>query len=273
MNTPIAPPQDVLEAFTITGEPVLLKGGQGQTWRAGDVVLKPTQNIEETAWCAELINTLPQNQFRTARHKKSKYNEWVHNNWAVLEFIEGHHIVSHWEEKITVCRGFNELLVDIPKPDFIDARTDPWAIAGKMTWDELPMRADKRLTSYIETVTKHLQPLTKQSQIVHGDITGNMLFADHLPPGIIDFTPTWRPKEYALAILIVDAITWEGADETIFSYIEHEKNMFQFLLRAALFRTLVTSEFYRQLGVDRFSELPKHESILAVILGNQKRLS
>lgn len=36
-----SPPQGVLEAFSTVGDPHLLDGGQGETWRVGAVVLKP----------------------------------------------------------------------------------------------------------------------------------------------------------------------------------------------------------------------------------------
>jgi hypothetical protein len=92
-----------------------------------------------------------------------------------------------------------------------------------------------------------------------------MLFAETLPPGVIDFTPDWRPKEYALAVLVVDAITWEDATANIFSLVEQESDIYQYLLRAALFRTLVTSEFYRQYKVNRLDELPKRLRTLDII--------
>jgi uncharacterized protein (TIGR02569 family) len=273
MNSPIPPSKEVLNAYGITQDPIHLKGGQGMTWRAGNTVLKPLISEEETVWRAELIETLPQDHFCTARYKKTQNQKWVYNGWEALEYIEGLHLTDHWKEKIAVCNGFNALLANVKKPSFIDKRTHPWAIAGKMVWDEMLLQYDNRLTSYVDRITKHFSPVSCQNQIVHGDITGNMLFAAHLPPGIIDFTPVWRPKEYALAILIVDALTWEGADESIFDYLTTEENMFQYLLRAALFRTLVTSEFYRQHGIDRFSEIEHHERVLMILLEHKKNLS
>lgn len=273
MHTPPRPSADVLKAFGINDEPILLKGGQGSTWRAGDVVLKPTNSEEKSSWCAELIESLPQDQYRVARHKKAHTNAWVYEGWEVIEFIKGAHLQDHWKEKIAVCNGFNGLLTSIPKPYFIDKRTDLWAIAEKMIWEELPLSFDERLYGYVQKIKAYLKPITIANQLIHGDITGNMLFAEGLPQGIIDFTPIYRPKEYALAILIVDAITWEGADASIFSYVKNEANMFQLLLRAAFFRTLTMSEFYRLLRIDRFSELPKHESIVEILIQNQSQFT
>ena len=38
------PPAAVLDAFGVTGEPCLLEGGQGRTWRVGDLVVKPVDH-------------------------------------------------------------------------------------------------------------------------------------------------------------------------------------------------------------------------------------
>ena len=47
------PSQDVLDAFGADGDPRLLDGGQGQTFRAGDVVLKPVSDEPSTHWIAD----------------------------------------------------------------------------------------------------------------------------------------------------------------------------------------------------------------------------
>src|SRR6478752_9968351 len=41
VTTVTGPPQSVLFAFGLRGTPVRLVGGQGTSWRVGDVVLKP----------------------------------------------------------------------------------------------------------------------------------------------------------------------------------------------------------------------------------------
>ena len=46
----------MLEAFGVTGEPTLLRGGMGRTWRVGDVVLKPVADVVEHAWVAEVYD-------------------------------------------------------------------------------------------------------------------------------------------------------------------------------------------------------------------------
>ena len=60
-----------------------------------------------------------------------------------------------------------------------------------------------------------LEPLTVANQLVHGDLTGNILFDDALAPAVIDVSLYWRPPAFASAIVVADALVWEGADETL----------------------------------------------------------
>lgn len=82
------------------------------------------------------------------------------------------------------------------------------------------------------------------SQLVHGDLTGNVLFAEGLLPAVIDFSPYWRPIGYAAGIVVADALVWEGADETLLAAVEHVDDFPQYLLRALVYRA-VTDRLFR----------------------------
>ncbi|GAB4002861.1 hypothetical protein GCM10029992_42340 [Glycomyces albus] len=56
---PKPPSQGVREAFAAVGEPHLLDGGQGETWRVGAVVLKPAGLAAEVRWRASTLDALP----------------------------------------------------------------------------------------------------------------------------------------------------------------------------------------------------------------------
>ena len=61
------PPAHVLEAFGVSGEPELLPGGTGRSWRAGSLVLKPLDRApHEIAWQAEVFSSIQENEFRVA---------------------------------------------------------------------------------------------------------------------------------------------------------------------------------------------------------------
>jgi len=81
-----------------------------------------------------------------------------------------------------------------------------------------------------------LVPIVTSSQVVHGDLTANVLFADDLPPAVIDFSPYWRPTAYASAIVLADALVWEGADRSLVTKALRIDAFGQYLARALIFR-------------------------------------
>lgn len=64
-----------------------------------------------------------------------------------------------------------------------------------------------------------LKPVSLSPQIIHGDLCGNILFHDTLPPVVIDFPLDCRPREYAETILLADAIVWENGGEEAYSLL------------------------------------------------------
>jgi len=78
---------------------------------------------------------------------------------------------------------------------------------------------------------------------VHGDLTGNILFADGHSPAVIDFAPYWRPASFGSSVVVGDALAWEGADESLLGAVEHVPSFPQFLLRALIYRIVVDALF------------------------------
>ena len=72
-------------------------------------------------------------------------------------------------------------------------------------------------------------------QLVHGDLAGNILFHPGLAPAVIDVSPYWRPKRYADAIIVADAIAWGDADLRALEPLRDPIGL-QVLYRAILFR-------------------------------------
>ena len=112
-----------------------------------------------------------------------------------------------------------------------------------MAWGELPT-SEVSHVKHLTHLAAALRPLTTASQLIHGDLTGNVLFDDRLPPAIIDLAPYWRPPAYASAIVVGDALTWEGADESILDAVAHIEDFTQYLLRALIYRA-VTDRLFR----------------------------
>ncbi len=55
-------------------------------------------------------------------------------------------------------------------------------------------------------------------------------------PAIIDLSPYWRPVGYASAIVVADALLWEGADAGVLGAVDHVNDFDRYLVRALIFR-------------------------------------
>lgn len=70
----------VVEAFGLTGTPVVLPGGEGRSVLVGDAVLKPVDDVETAAWCARVLDRVEGEGFRVPR--PSLLDRRAHR-WAV----------------------------------------------------------------------------------------------------------------------------------------------------------------------------------------------
>ena len=71
---------------------------------------------------------------------------------------------------------------------------------------------------------------------MHPELFGAVLFDDDGVPAIVDLVPCWRPKEWAAAVVVVDALAWGGADVGLLHRWAHLDEWPQMLLRAVLHR-------------------------------------
>ena len=261
------PPQDIIAAFSSDGQPQLLPGGQQTTYKVNDIVLKPTDNEKESSWVAEVFSMLKEHLvFRIAKPVKSVDGRWVVDGWIANKFVAGEHKTDRWSEVIRISQAFHEALKEVERPSFFDERKDPWAIADRMAWgeEELP---DHQLTREVfAAIVPRLQRVTLPSQVIHGDISENILFASDLPPAVIDFSPYWRPATFAIAIVLIDAIVWRGASERLLNRWREIEQFDQLLLRAFLRRICEAVESERQFNKDSVGVIQPHLSILRALL-------
>jgi uncharacterized protein (TIGR02569 family) len=241
------PPPRVLAAFGRTRLVEPLAGGEGRAWKAGDLVLKPLESsssLEELTWQGALLDSLTPDGFRVARLRRARDGSAVVDGWHAWELVEGEHRERAWPDIIAVGERFHAALAGVSRTSFLDRRTDPWAIGDRVAWGELPLESFAHV-KHLERLAEALRPLDAASQVVHGDLTGNVLFAHGLPPAVIDFAPYWRPLGFASAVVVGDALLWEGADEGLLAAVEHVDEFPQLLLRALIYRAVVDAIFRR----------------------------
>ena len=107
---------------------------------------------------------------------------------------------------------------------------------------------DAQLPEPVQRLLALGDPSICTRQLVHGDLGGNVLLHDSLPPAVIDVSPYWRPTGYADAIVVADAVAWEGAGDDLVERLLRRQGE-QLLLRAVLFRVAVDhqeAQAYRQ---------------------------
>lgn len=230
------PALHVPEAFGVEGEPELLPGGRGTSWRAGTLVLKPLDRAaREIAWEAELLASVVRDGFRVARLRSE-----IVDGWTASEYVEGRHEPGRWLDIIAVGKRLHAALAHVSRPDaIIDTRANPWEVGDNVAWGE-------RAYEGIDDLLDAPEPVDAPPQLVHCDLTGNVLFHDELPPAIIDLAPYWRPTEYAAAVVVADALVWEHAPPELAGAVHP-----RFLLRALIYRAVTSIEF----GAEAIPEL------------------
>ncbi|MEV4840006.1 TIGR02569 family protein [Nonomuraea sp. NPDC049486] len=231
----VLPPAGVLAAFGLSGVPEPLPGGEGRAVRVGGAVLKPVDGREEAEWSAGLFERLPPSvSFRVPRPIRAGSGTYVVGGWTASELLPGRTGTRRWASLLAVGRAFHEALRDVPRPDLLDRRGHPWAVADRVAWQEADVALRGDAGPMLAELLGLLAPVAAPAQLVHGDLTGNVLFHRGSPPAVIDFSPYWRPAPYADAIVVADALLYHDAEPDLVDAIGEDAP--RWLARALTFR-------------------------------------
>jgi uncharacterized protein (TIGR02569 family) len=234
-----SPPSQLLAAFGIDEPLEPFPGGRGIAWGTEKLVLKLLDmSREQVIWQEQVLGDIREVGFRVTRPVRAPDGRLIIDGWVAWQRLEGEHRTRQWAEICMAGERFHRATASTPRPRFLPRRTDVFAQADRAAWD-LADLARFRFLPPIDRIVGRLQPLHAEEQLIHGDLTGNVLFHPALPPGIIDLSPYWRPPLFSTAIVVVDALMWEGADWSILSVMEQQPDAVQYLLRAAAFRAVI----------------------------------
>jgi uncharacterized protein (TIGR02569 family) len=231
------PSHVVMEAFGARGRAEKMTGGRGTAWHAGDLVLKPLDMpVEALGWLDDTARPLlATSGLRVSLPVRSRSGELLVDDWSAFPFVRGSHPVDRWHDVADVGRRFAAALADEPRPAFIAHRTDAWARADRFAWGEAEAPV-ANAAPFVAALVAARQHVDAPSGIVHADLAGNVLFDDTAPPAVIDPSLFWRPAEYSVAIVAVDAVCFHGAPISLFDTIGGDAGFQQHLIRALLFR-------------------------------------
>ncbi|MGI5200375.1 TIGR02569 family protein [Spirillospora sp. CA-108201] len=260
------PPAGVLAAFELTGSARPLAGGQGQSFRVGDAVLKPTSDPQAAEWSAAVFASLPVSvEFRVPRPCRSRDGNYVAEGWTAAELLDGQEgPAGNWEPLIAATRAFHQALRHVPRPGFLDRRRDPWAIADRVAWDEATPPSSTDADELLARLLDLKEPVRTESQLVHGDLTGNVMFHPGWPPAVIDFSPYWRPVPYAEAVVVVDGLLYHHADPELIENVLPGRDELQMLVRALVFRLTTSALWPGSEGVIPQEELARFAHVTRV---------
>ena len=250
----VRPPRAVLDAFRLGGRAEPLPGGQQTAWRVGNAVLKPL-DIDPAllSWQAGLLARLDgRSDFRVSVPLQTVDGSWTAHGWTAWRYQPGSHVAGRWHDVLEVGRRLHVALEAEPEPPSLRARTDVWAVADRVAWAELPA-SDHAGTPHLRVLSAALRPVSVRRQLVHGDLTGNVLFSPGLPPLVIDLSLYWRPPAFAAAVVVADAVVFEGAGPEVLDSCGVDTTFPQLLLRALVFR-LVSAHLLRPDEQDRTGE-------------------
>ena len=245
------PSEDIAQAFGSNENIVRLNGGQGTSYRSGNIVLKPTDDHAHSKWVASIIFNIDNaDGVRFAKPIKSIRGEWIYKGYVAWEYLEGSHQIGCYEDKIKASQKFHQLLKNVPYSKIFDTSSNSWSVANEVVWGKKHSEYGEEFNRLIDPVKLKLRPLNLPSQFIHGDLSGNFLFADKLFPAIIDFSPTWAINGFAEGVMLADVIAWESAElEAVRPFLKIP-NIEQLAWRGVLRRIIEQAEHIKWFGKD-----------------------
>lgn len=237
-------------------------------------MLKPAVDDEETNWIAGFYQDAPRDGFRLPVPVRAHSGGFVHTGWQAWEALDGSSEPGRWLETIDLCLRFHRAIAHLPKPAFFDRRPqNPWVVADQVAWDEREYETHPRLAPVVEQIRRVLRPLHGRPQLIHGDFGGNVLFAQGQPPAIIDLSPYWRPPEFAVGVVVADAIVWESAGMSLIDAGMQFPDFEQYLARAELRRILELDTLHAHYGWEVLDEIDAHLPLVQAIVERCERTS
>jgi uncharacterized protein (TIGR02569 family) len=247
-----APPDRVLDLFVAEGVLEPLEGGQGTSWRAGDLVLSPGHDASE-GWLAPIqarlavrLDDMVPRSVRLTLPVPARDGSLVTDGWSATRFEPG----------TTQCRDLAilqatahllhaHLASAVPEqPEELGARTDRWAVADRQAYDADAAveaargRPEPGLADLVDRLVAGLDGTDLgREQLVHADLAGNVLLDASGVPFVIDLSPAWRSPLWAEAVCVLDAVLWLGASAEVLDHWTSGVRR-EAMLRAALFRVL-----------------------------------
>jgi len=100
----------VAKLFTEYSNIELLDGGQNESFKVGNIAIKPVYEEEKYLWISEVLNELKSEKISISKPIKSFLGNWIEQGFGATKYINGKFYINRIDEKLEVCRNINQLL-------------------------------------------------------------------------------------------------------------------------------------------------------------------
>ena len=226
--------QTAFGAKDIEPRPVLWAGRAA--WKCGEVLIRPVPDNAVAAWSAGVLDGLHVDGVRLARPVRSSDGRWIVAGWAACRLVAGS-LEPRYDAVLAAAMALHAATAKVERPRILDSRDDllTRSAAGAFGERKLQLNAKAGGTLYAQ-LAAYRTPVRLTPQVVHPELFGSVVFDEEGIPAIVDLVPCWRPKEWAAAVVVVDALAWGGADVGLLHRWAHLEEWPQMMLRAVLHR-------------------------------------
>ena len=205
-------------------------------WHCGDVLIRPVSDNAVAAWSSGVLDGLNIDGLRLAHPVRSSDGRWVVAGWAAGGFVAGT-LQPRNDAGVEVATRLHAATASGPRPRLLDDRDDLSIRSAAGAFGERKLTLDPSTGgSLYKQLAAYRLPVQLPSQVVHPELFGAVLFDEDGVPALVDLVPCWRPREWAAAVVVVDALAWGGANSALIQRWDHLDEWPQMLLRAVLHR-------------------------------------
>jgi uncharacterized protein (TIGR02569 family) len=203
------------------------------------VVFKRVDDPNEAGWTQALLARTEQDGFLVPEPRPTSDGRWVHEGWSASRFVEGlRPAAPSWSVIAEAGLRFADAAERARSGghEVLSRRTHRWAIADRVAWAEAHVALDPEAAEIHEWIATLLGETTGQEYLVHADLSGNVFVDPSDVPVILDVSPYLRPRRWAVAIVVADAVLWSGAEVALaesFASSATDRDLFG---RALIFR-------------------------------------
>jgi uncharacterized protein (TIGR02569 family) len=230
-------PPHVRTAFGVGEcEPQAVVWAGRHAWRCGEVLIRPIADNAMASWSSGVLDGLHVEGVRLARPVRASDGRWIVAGWAACRYVAGS-LEPRYDAVVDAANRLHAATAPVPRPRLLDDRDDLLTRSAAGAFGETRLTLDPaRGGSLYAQLAAYRTPVRAAAQVVHPELFGAVLFDRTGIPAVIDLVPCWRPKEWAAAVIVVDALAWGDADPALIQHWDRLSEWPQMLLRAVLHR-------------------------------------